>query len=73
MFIKFIDTNGKKRQVSKSPPPKTLEELFLIASKMFGDSHGPYHLAYLDSDGELITLTETEDWLVCQEELKCGL
>lgn len=67
MFIKIINRNGKKRQVRKSP--KTFNEVRTLVEQTWGEEAKNSSIAYIDSDKELITIVNDDDWSVCMEEI----
>jgi PB1 domain len=69
MFIKFIHQNGKKRQTKVNSIPD-FDELRLLAIKIWGESVRNCLFGYIDSDEELITIVNQDDWEVCVEELE---
>lgn len=68
MFIKIINRSGKKRQIKREP--KTFEEVRAIAEQIWGEEAKNSSIAYLDSDKELITIVNDDDWSVCMEEIE---
>lgn len=68
MFIKIINRQGKKRQVKRSP--QTYEEVTQLAEQIWGEEAKNSSIAYLDSDKELITIVNDDDWSVCMEEVE---
>jgi len=68
MFIKFINHKGKKRQVKRNP--KTFNEIKELATQMWGEEANRSSIAYIDSDEELITIVNDDDWSVCLEEVE---
>lgn len=68
MFIKIINRKGKKRQVKRSP--QTYEEVQQLAEQIWGEEAKSSSIAYLDSDKELITIVNDDDWSVCMEEVE---
>lgn len=67
MLIKVIHYNGVKRTVKRNP--KTLTEVKKIIVDLFGQVLADCSIAYFDSDEELITLVDQQDWEVCLEEM----
>lgn len=68
MFIKIINRNGKKRQIKREPT--TFEEVKALAEQIWGEEAKNSSIAYLDSDKELITIVNDDDWNVCLEEIE---
>lgn len=69
MIIKFIHTNGKKRQTKVESIPD-FEGLRKLAVKIWGDAVSACAFGYMDSDEELITIVNQDDWEVCIEEME---
>ena len=69
MIIKFIHYNGKKRQTKVSKIPD-FAELRRLANKIWGEKTNTCLFGYIDSDDELITIVNQDDWEVCVEEME---
>jgi len=66
MFIKLIDLKGHKRKIKGTP--SLFVELRGIISKVWGRSSKDIPIGYMDSDNELVSITDDDDWSVCVEE-----
>lgn len=50
--------------------PKTYEEFVAVAKKVWGPDFDVSTLAYVDSDNEIVSIIDEDDWQTCLEEIE---
>ena len=68
MFIKIVDTKGKKKKCRKEEPI-TFEDIQKVAVKTFGENAKSCSIAYLDTSDEVMYLTNQDELDACLEEM----
>ena len=68
LFIKFVNLNNKIRHIKKTNA--TFAEIQSTAIHLFGDEALNCSIGYLDSENEIITIINQEEWETCLEEAR---